>query len=209
MILGIDPGKTGGGLLVSHRQAVCAFWWRARKRKGSTVYDLQCCHADGWERRVHPLRAPWEVGIAIRTQLSPTLAPHDGVCTVAAESAHIGRNAHTGIALSRWAGALLAPLESLDPTCAAAWVEPDEWRAAVLSRGWWKATATAHGMAAHRATAERLGCGFMQKREAAKLAALKAVPEHLPNLLDLPIPERALEHVADAAGIALWRSGII
>ena len=150
---------------------------------------------------------------------------------IGCEAAHLGRNAQTGLALSRWGGALVGPLERWDPTGAAKWVEPSEWRKLSFRSKWWALQAQEAGKLASMGKAKRAvmtgwdpaqhaGVGreeidrrmkaaakdlFMPMRQAAKLEALRAMPPLVPGLADLAVQVGGGDHVCDAAGVCRWR----
>lgn len=207
VVIGIDPGRIGGGVLCENGTTLAAWTWRNRTRKGREVFTLTGTHRTGTIHEVRGLPTPWEVGLTVRDWIAPLVLLHGrGTCHIAAEAAHIGRNPRTGLALSRFGGSLVGPLETWDPTRRCQWVEPDEWRRTSFRPKWWKVTAEDHGMVANRQVAKREGVPFMEKREAAKREAARVLPLVFQGLDDLV--ERLNvdpEHIHDAAGVARWR----
>ena len=228
----MDPARRGGGVLTDSGHAVAVVHWHPHTSGGRQCYALTCAQATGDVYTLRGLPTPWAVGMAIRRWLSPlVLVRGMGRARVAAEAAHVGRNARSGLALARFGGALVGPLESMDPDGAARWAEPDEWRKLTFRRGWWKLQATADGKVASMRTANRLvldrwdsaahlGVGrdevdrrmeaaakalFMQKRVAAKLEAALVLPAAVPGLSVVAARVGGVEDVLDAAGVARWR----
>jgi hypothetical protein len=206
--------------------------WHPHTVAGRRCYALTCAQATGDVYAVRGLPTPWAVGMALRQWLSPlVLVRGMGRAHVAAEAAHVGRNVRSGLALARFGGALVGPLESLDPTGSASWAEPDQWRKVTFRRSWWKLQATADGKVASMRVANRLtleqwdssahaGVGrdeidrrmaaaakalFMPKRVAAKLETMLTMPALFPGLEALASRVGGVEDVYDAAGVNRWR----
>jgi hypothetical protein len=230
LVVGLDPGRLGGCVVTLDGAAVAAAHWRSYTRKGARLYRVAWATAQGDQDDRQGLHTPWEVGMALRRWVSPlAMARSMGRARVAAEAAHVGRNARTGLALSRFGGALVGPLESLDPDRAATWLEPDEWRRLVFRPRWWSQCAAEAGKAASKATARRMALAephvatgdraaydrhlkarenqlFLAKRDAAKMEAARVLPDLVRGLADLAQRVGGAEHVYDAAGVARARS---
>lgn len=231
LVVGIDPGKVGGCAVCLDGRAVAVAHWRTFTRQRRKLYRVTWATTAGTER-TEAARTPWEVGMALRRWLSPLAMLHgEGHALIAAEAAHVGRNARTGLALSRWGGALVGPLEGLDPAGVATWLEPDEWRRLVFRRKWWAAQAADQGKCASMQSARKLvlaswdsaahaGAGrdeidrrmvaaaealFLPKREAAKAEAEATLPGLVQGLTALADAAGGHEHVYDAAGLACAR----
>jgi len=231
LILGLDPASEGGGVLTKDGECIAAMYWRTNIRDKRRVYTLKM--SDG--RNKSGLRTPWELGFAIRRAISGFVLVHGGDILVASESAYEGRNARTGLALSRFSGALVGPIEALD--CArreTIWVESQKWRSASFRKKWWKETAVEHGKTASMSSANKrvmlawdptqhIGVGrkeidkrmakmaksfFMTKREAAKIEAERVMPGLVPGLPKHVERCGGHEHVYDAAGVAYWASKV-
>lgn len=234
LVLGIDPARTGAGVLVDGAAATAAIHWRTYTASGCRRYSLVC--ATLTERPPHRergIRTPWMLGMSIRRWLQPQIITR-GPMTLIAESAHIGRNPRTGLALSRWSGALVGPLEDITPDGGAIWVEPDQWRKQSFRTKWWKMQASENAMQASMAKAKQLALAqwdpgdhpkhtqqdkerwlkvrakelFMPKRVAAKAEAAQCMPQLYPSLAELADRVGGHEHVYDAAGIARMKWGL-
>ena len=227
-VLGLDPARAGGGIMVKGRDVIVAMHWRTHIVAGNSCFMLTVA-GGGVPYHIRGLRTPWELGLVIRKRLAPLLG--GSPMHIAAEAAHIGRNPRTGLALSRFGGALVAPLEGLDPGCATSWVEPDQWRNGILRKKWWKMQANEQGKQASMTVAlriirEKIASDpwalsmftenpkwlkdeskriFLSKREAAKAESALVMPSKFPGLAQLASLCGGEEHVFDAAGIALWK----
>lgn len=231
LVVGIDPGKVGGCVVCLDGRAVAVAHWRTYTRKRRTLYRVTWATAAGSER-IEGLRTPWEVGMALRRWLSPLAMLHgEGHALVTSEAAHIGRNPRTGLGLSRFGGALVGPLEGLDPAGVATWLEPDEWRRLVFRRKWWAMQAAEQGKVASMQSARKAvlaswdaaahaGAGrdeidrrmqeaarslFLPKRKAAKAEAEATLPRQVQGLTALADAVGGHEHIYDAAGLACAR----
>jgi hypothetical protein len=232
VVVALDPARHGGAVLLDRGRCAAAAHWRPHTSGGRRCYALACAQATGDVHHQRGLPTPWAVGMALRRWLSPLVMVRGmGRAHVAAEGAHVGRNARSGLALARFGGALVGPLEGLDPDRAAQWAEPDQWRKLTFRRGWWSLQARADGKVASMRTANRLvlerwdaaahlGVGreevdrrmeaaakalFMPKREAAKREAALVLPAAVPGLAQVAARVGGEEHVLDAAGVARWR----
>lgn len=175
--LGIDGGRTGAAVLVSpSSKAEAIITWKYRKRKAGNVYCIEN-HLINEQKTV---QFSWQIGYEIRRRLAVAGARAllDNTLIVNSEDIYVGRNAKTSITLARFCGAVVSQVESFDREGQAVWVKAEQWRR------------------------ELLGMRSFTKRADAKEASLKLVPQ-LVTGIDLP-DLKGLDHVTDAAGIALW-----
>jgi hypothetical protein len=170
------------------------------------VYRLAYARQQGAVQAAQGLPGAAALGYRLRRLLVPLVAVHGIPLLLASEAAHAGRNAQTGLRLSRWGGALAGPMEHWAPHGVATWVEPSEWRKALFRPGWWGLQAAEAGCAINRKRAEAQGLPVMKKREAAKREARRVIPGLVPGLSGLVarLPDKAAEHVYDAAGVCWW-----
>jgi hypothetical protein len=179
-VLSVDPGSPGAAVcLAADGSLIEAIAWKATKRG----YRLQ-----GYTPAI--TRAPfWTAGHAQRiSEIGAFLAGRIGpvypssvrlVCEgVFVHRGH--KNPQTAIKLAHFSGRILAHCEDLTGQDAAS-VLASEWRAAVL------------------------GLKRNTRREQAKAASLRYLPAMVPGLADALNHLGELDHITDAAGIALWR----
>jgi hypothetical protein len=207
LCLGLDPGRSGGAVLTLRGQAVAAAVWRPHQRQRRTVYAMTYVRPQGPPQGRQGLPGAWAIGQALRALLAPLVALHGGGLLLACEAAHAGRNAQTGLRLSRWGGALAGPLEPWAPHGVATWVEPSEWRKVLFRSKWWAQQAAEADAVISAKAAEKLGVRRMPKREAAKREAVRAIPGAVPGMEVLlhRLPDAGVEHALDAAGVCRWR----
>jgi len=175
--LGIDGGRTGAAVLVSpSSKAKSITTWKYRKRKSGNIYSIEN-HFIGEKKEV---KFPWQIGYEIRRRIAVSGAPAliQNNLIVNSEDIYVGRNAKTSIALARFCGTIVGQVESLDKEGEAIWVKAEKWRR------------------------ELLGMGSFTNRADAKAGSLKLIPQ-LVSGLDFQNLD-SLDHVTDAAGIAIW-----
>ena len=178
--LGLDPALTGSAVLLSPRQQPLVGWtWRPRQEKKVRVWEVAV---------VQPPHARTE-RVATLHQLALLIAAGcrrvtgQALFCTAYETPHIGKNIQSGLSVALTTGRLLGPLDDQGSVIP---VAPHEWR-----KGLFPVTLS---------------------REALKAASLTELPRKLPRLqailaltaehLHLPLDQ--LDHVTDAAGIALY-----
>ena len=172
-VLGIDPGRTGGAVLLDERSRLV---WAASWRPCSVGYrtDLYS-EGETASERVHGAAA------ALGAYLVDLL--DDARPLLGCEDVFVHRqrpNVRSSVSLARWSGAIMAPLELLTSS-PAVYYQAAVWRRSIL------------------------GLSPYTKREAAKAAALRYLPALVPGLDAVLAALGPLDHLADAAGIALHR----
>jgi len=106
--------------------------------------------------------------------------PFLSVCNgLALEDCYVARNPRTAISLARIGGSIAAPLE-VKSGLPAYYVRANKWRSVVL------------------------GIGGRLKREQVKKIVLQEIPKKIPSLKKHLDSLGYHDHIADAAGIALW-----
>jgi hypothetical protein len=175
--LGIDGGRTGAAVLVSPSfEAKAIITWTYRKRKSGKIYCIEN-HLISEKKEV---KFPWQIGYEIKRRLAVAgafaLVENDMI--ISSEDIYVGRNAKTSITLARFCGAVVSQVEAFDRSGEAVWVRAEQWRR------------------------ELLGLNSFTKRADAKAASIKLVPQLVSGLDYKNLS--SLDHVTDAAGIAVW-----
>ncbi len=174
--IGIDPGRTGGAVLIDERSRLI---WAASWRPCSVGYRVDVYIDNGADQeRVHGSASKLGDYLSSRCVL---LGGHRPLLGCEDVFVHRQRpNVKSSVSLARWSGAVMAPLELLtsSPTI---YAQAAVWRRSIL------------------------GLSPFTKREAAKAAALRYIPAMVPGLSAALEALGSLDHLADAAGIALHR----
>ena len=174
MILGIDPGGPGAAVLI-HREELC--WsvdWRATR--------------SGWTARLYRSGEITHAQLSMRdSSIGGYLAALLRIDQVSLTGIAVEdvfhhskyKNVRTVVSLSRFGAAVAAPVELLTGV-SAQYVQASEWRHSIL------------------------GLNRFTKRDQAKAASLQFIP-HLVSGLPRCLAEIGqLDHISDAAGLALW-----
>lgn len=174
-VLAIDPGSPGAAVRLNAAGQLAEAIAWRACRQGYRVSGYTPTFAD----------PSWGVVVPGRpAALGEILAPRITSSTLlACEELFLSRqhrNAQTLITLARFTGAIMAAAEQRTGK-QAAYVLASEWRHSVL------------------------GLRRNTRREQAKAASLRLIPPQIPGLAEALLVLGNLDHVTDAAGIALWR----
>ena len=174
MILGIDPGGPGAAVLL-HRGELC--WsvdWRATR--------------SGWKARLYRGGEITHAQLSMRdSSIGGYLAALLRIDQVSLQGLAVEdvfvhgkhKNVRTAVVLARFGAAAAAPIELLTGV-SAQYVQASEWRASVL------------------------GLNRYTKRDQAKAASLQFMPSLVSGLGRCLSSVAQLDHLSDAAGLALW-----
>lgn len=174
-VLGIDPGGPGAAVLLSPSSALVFAAAWKANRKG---WNLSIYEPGGVSCRQLPGRES-----AIGGYLAALVPQLEDVPLLAVEDVFLHRqhpNLKTTVKLARFGARVVAPLELVCGT-GAEFVQASAWRAVTL------------------------GLNPYTKRAVAKAASLQFIPARVPGLSDALDALGPLDHITDAAGIALWR----
>jgi len=194
LILAVDPGSASGAALLLEHGGIGgplirgAFAWKpGPARRPGLAFRGAFVASDAGAGRVDRLIGQSRIETAHMLGLVIEIALRGSGFTnvrLVVEDVFVGRNAATAIGLARWSGAFAGALESVAPA-GAEYVRADEWRA------------------------QAFGIRRATKREVAKEATARVLPAEVRARLDAFAPVvGGHEHLVDAAGIALWASGL-
>ncbi len=176
--LGVDPGNEGAAVLSSGTDVLAVVAWFKRTRGGEKQYRIVCATD---ERKVvgFTARTAHGVGRCAFQYLRNVSGQPWRLCV---EDFYMNKNVKTSVIMARWAGAMSGPLEDYA-------IGPAEWK---LAQVWRK---------------EVLRMSPWTGRAQAKRAAQTYIPAMFKSKPTLPQLARTLgvklEHITDAAGIAL------
>ena len=174
MILGIDPGGPGAAVLLHNGELCWSVDWRASRR--------------GWKARLYRSGEVTHAQLTGRdSSIGGYLAALLRIDQVKLKGLVIEdvflhpkhRNVKTVSTLARFGGSVSAPIELLTGVTAK-YVQAAVWR--------------------HRV----LGLSAYTKRDAAKAASLQFIPHLVSGLPRCLTEVGQLDHISDAAGLALW-----
>lgn len=179
-VLAVDPGVVGGAavLLSPGRLLLAALAWRSKVSTDPLV--ARWWTASGREGRLPGVGSAYRLGVVLDRVLR--LEAPDGYLLVV-EDAFVGRSAGVSLNGARWAGACAGPLEpgARGPV---EWVKAAVWRYDLLR------------------------IPVRTKRDEAKRRTLAGLPDEMRDTLATIGPlVGGPQHLADAAGLALWRLG--
>lgn len=178
---GVDPGRTGAAVLLDAPDRLLAVVaWKPCTVAGHDRYRVMSARVTPAGLRTDARIIPSRSG-AVGAEIVRVLGEAGGPppATLACEDVYLGKNAQTAIELAKWAGGVVAPAEHLYGRDAR-WIKPDEWRAFIL------------------------GLRRGTRREVAKQASLRYVPQRVAGLPDVLRVFGDLDHLSDAAGVACW-----
>ncbi len=181
--IGIDPGRTGGAVLIDERSRLI---WAASWRPCSVGYRVDM-YSEDESCSENLIGQASDVGVYLSIWAADVMGEGPALdrkpLQLACEDVFVHRqrpNIRSSISLARWSGGIMGPLE-IYANKATSYYQAAVWRRSIL------------------------GLSPFTKREAAKAAALRYIPAMVPGLSAALEALGSLDHLADAAGIALHR----
>ena len=180
-VIGVDPGNPGAAVMLDHRgRLVFVAVWKGNQRKRVRGYQLTVYIPGAGVQQDQLPRRESVIGGHLAALLDDLgIAPE----LLACEDVFLHRqkpNLKTTVSLARFGGSLTSPLELVCNT-GTDFTHAHKWRSAVL------------------------GISPYTKRATAKAASLRSIPPQVPGLADALEELGPLDHITDAAGVALWR----
>ena len=181
--IGIDPAQSGAAAILDEEKAVAVLSWRTRTRKKKKVYEITITRNGG--KNTFIVGSAAEIGSEIACAALSLCIGEKKAFSVSCEDAYFGKSAKTSIIVARFAGLIAGACCS---TIAAAtqnpttlrWIKAASWRNKLFKLSHWA------------------------NREQAKKASLAFVPQLLPSIKEHLQQQGELDHITDAAGVALW-----
>lgn len=173
--LGIDPASDGAAILITQDGIVAlSFIWKKLRRKSGDRFDFRTYNPETNKMLLCQPKRFSQIGSLI----VKAITPFENIF-LASEDAYIRMNPKTAITVSRLSGLIVAPIENyLDKNCE--WIKASMWRHKVLK------------------------LNPYTKREVAKNASLKMMPNIIGGLDKTMIKLGRHDHITDAAGVACW-----
>ena len=173
--LGIDPASDGAAILLDEDGVVAlSILWKKIRRKKQVRFELRMYNPVTNKMMLCQPKRFSEIGKVI----AEAITPFENIL-IASEDSYFRPNPKVTITVSRLSGLIVAPIENyLDINCE--WIKASMWRHSVL----------------------RLNP--FTKREQAKNASLKLLPNMVGGLNKVLNKLGRYDHVTDAAGVAYW-----
>ena len=176
--IGIDPANSGAAVILKNNEMLAVFCWANRVRKKKKYYKIKYFQNFLNIYREFDVDRPSDIGEKI-SKVASTFVRDDEEVLIGIEDVYFAKNVKTSISITKLSAALVAPLE-LKFRMSPAWVLANEWRSVVLK------------------------CKRNTKREQAKELSLRYIPDMVKNLDKAINKIGKLDHITDAAGIAVW-----
>ena len=172
--LGIDPASEGAAILLDENgKVVLSFLWKKRRRKKQVIFDLRLFNLSTQKIIMYQASRFSQIGSFISKMVSQITDNIELGC----EDSYFRPNPKATITISRLSGLIVSPIEcEFDVDCK--WTRAADWRHKVL------------------------GLNPFTKREQAKNASLKKMPNLIPNLSSVLHKLGYLDHITDASGVA-------
>ena len=177
--IGIDPASNGAAVILENGIMAVALAWKPRTRQKKRVYEISMLDDKGTFEQVL-VTSGGAIGLYISNLLIVQKAVENGtMIELACEDAYIGKNFKTGIIVARFAGSISGVIEA---TCG-------------VKINWVRATAWRHFL---------FRLNPFTSRKKAKISSLKLIPILLCDINIYTERLGKLDHITDAAGVALW-----
>mgnify|MGYP001468277149 CR=1 FL=1 len=187
--IGIDPAQSGAACIFREEEVKTVISWRSRTRKKQKVYELTITEArlDGLVGSPYSfiVGSAQEIGSEIACAALRLCIGEDINFSVCCEDAYFGKSAKTSIIVARFAGLITGACCATitagkkKPTHLQ-WIKAASWRNALFKLSHWA------------------------NREQAKKASLSYIPQLAPTIKKHLQQQGDLDHITDAAGVALW-----
>jgi len=177
--IGIDPASNGAAVILINGVMAVALAWRPRTRQKKRVYEISMLDDEGFFEQVL-VKSGGAIGQYISNLLIVRKALENGtLIELACEDAYIGKNFKTGIIVARFGGCISGVIEAVCDV-KTNWVQAIKWRHFLF----------------------RLNPFTPRKK--AKFSSLKLIPTLLCDISIYLERLGELDHLTDAAGVALW-----
>jgi len=180
IVVGIDPAQSGAACIVKDKEALVVFEWNTKTRKKQKVYMLSISCKDKDETHTIICICGSELGSHIGSYVT-LLREEEEKVFICSEDAYVGRNKKTSLIVAKFAGLIAGATHNYTRSRQkVVWVQPNKWR--------------------H----ELIKVPYFTKREQVKKLSLELVPNVIPTITQHLNKLGVLDHITDAAGVAMW-----